>query len=173
MDEKEGLKDRKIKCSSISSADGWNHLLLTFARSFTVEDRKLILTALTHKGKYWDRERSLRAGFAAELTDDYNVVLPQVVLSRNKLEELVERLNAWLLEFSSFEIDLSGHSDQSISVFIGQRDDLISRPDRPVFSLTYSTSRMKGQWSFVTDPSCISAMLQDLSEYLASAVANQ
>ncbi len=166
MDEREGLSVPKYPSSSISSADGWNNLLLTFEKSFTVEDRKLILMAITQKGKYWDREQSLLSGFAAELTNDYNVILPQVVVLRNKLEELVERIEAWFLEFSSFEIDLSGHSDQSISMFIGQRDDFISRPDRPVFSLTYSASRMKGQWSFVTDPSCISAMRLDLIEYL-------
>jgi hypothetical protein len=94
------------------------------------------------------------------------VYLPQVILSENNLRNLSGYLRGWLANPYEFELELSGISDPQVLIFIGQREDLISKPDHPVFCLSYSTSRMKAEWSFVVDHSCISSMLEDLDSLL-------
>ena len=82
------------------------------------------------------------------------------------MRELSECLRNWLANPFEFELELSGIRDPQLIIFVGQSEDLISKLDHPVFSLSYSTSRMKAEWRFVVDHSCISSMLEDLDSLL-------
>jgi hypothetical protein len=151
---------------SISSADGWSRLVFNFTERFNAGNRELLSASVTASGSFWDRQRSVHSVSEAELTDDYRVRLPKVIFSEARLNEFLARLENWLTDFSEFEVDISGTSDQSLLIFIGRREDFISKPDRPVFSFKYQTSRMKAEWCFVTDYSCINLMLRGLKEIL-------
>lgn len=167
MAKEKETNNRTSIVASVSSADGWNSLGVTFAERFKAGSQDMLLASLTINGKFWNRQRSMHSISEAELADDYFVCLPQTILSEARLNEFLNRLETWLNDFSEFEIDISGSTDQSLSVFIGQREDFISKPDRPVFSFKYNTSRMKGEWCFVTDYSCINLLLQELQNALA------
>lgn len=153
--------------ASVTSSDGWNSLAFRFKEGFTAGDRGILLVALTSSGQFWDRKESVTSVSSADLTEDYEAHVLQMVLSKYKVEEFVTRLEGWLVDFSEIDIDLSEGGDQKISVFIGERDDFISKPERPVFSFKYTASRMKAEWCFVTDPSCISILLQGLKEVVS------
>ena len=159
--------NRMSSAVSISSADGWNTLVFNFAERFNAGNKRLLSASLTVSGKFWNRQRSIHAVSEAELTDDYDVRLPQTIFSEVRLKEFLGHLESWPSNFSEFEVDLSASSDQKLLIFIGQREDFISKPDRPVFSFKYDTSRMKAEWSFVTDPSCIELLYRGVKEVFA------
>ncbi len=147
----------------ISSDDGWNTISFHFNSYVEADNEHLICVDLLINGNFWDRTKAIEE---AEVTKDYEVCLPQVLLPRRKLKELCESLENWLHSHTQQEILLSKTIGQDLSIFIGVRDDFISGTDKPVFSLTYSTSRMKAEWCFVTDQSCINIFLQSLKAEL-------
>jgi hypothetical protein len=150
----------------ISSNDGWNSATIEYKEAFSLNDNKLLLCGLRITGNFWGRKQSLFPDWEAELTEDFVVHLPQIIFSEKNLRKLSECLRNWLANPFEFELELSGIRDPQLIIFVGQREDLISKLDHPVFSLSYSTSRMKAEWRFVVDHSCISSMLEDLDSLL-------
>src|SRR5262249_39777440 len=147
------------KTAQIASNDGWNAIAFKLRRRLEAEKCKLLLCEISMMGEFWDREKYLPSDGSYELSSDFHVVLPQVILSENGVRGLAESLEAWLCAPFEFEVDLSGSRDQEVRTLIGPRDDFISKTDRPVFSLRYSSTRMKAEWCFVTDQSCINILL--------------
>jgi hypothetical protein len=150
----------------ISSNDGWNSAVIEFKEAFSLNGNELLHCGLRITGNFWDRKQSLFPDWEAELTEDFVVHLPQIIFLEENLRKLSEYLRNWLANPFEFELELSGIRDPQLIIFVGQREDLISKPDHPVFALSYSTSRMKAEWSFVVDHSCISSMLDDLNSLL-------
>ena len=163
MVKREETENQLNKHAAISSADGWNSLEFIFRKIFSTDNRELFLASMIIKGNFWQRQESLISVMEASLTKDYEVYLPQVIFPADRLREFVNNLEDWLVTFSDLEIELSDSSEQSLSVFIGRREDFISKLDRPVFSFKYHTSRMKAEWCFVTDPSCINLLVEGLT----------
>jgi len=149
---------------TISSSDGWNSVGFRFRKNLQAGDRRIILAELIIDGSFWDREKALASALEANLESDYQVVLPQVLLSEDRVRKLISHLGVWSERHNEFKIRISETNDQKVSIFIGSRRDFICQPDHPVFSLKYTTSRMKAEWSFVTDQSCISIFLQSLKD---------
>jgi hypothetical protein len=155
----------------VLSNSGWNSLIFDFKKTFAVNNKKMILADLSVEGNFWNREQSLlpiEGGELTnryELTDDYKVYLPQVILSEDRIKEYRECLKSWLAKPFEFELALSDNSETvpEILVYIGPRDDFISKIDRPIFSLNYTSFHMKAEWCFVMDYTCINLTLQGLN----------
>jgi hypothetical protein len=150
----------------ISSDDGWNSINFKLSSYSKLDNDLSVCVELTMKGSFWDRTTTIEE---AELKKDYEVCLPQVILSKNKLKELCKLLENWLGSYEELEVLLSTTIGQELFIFMGIRDDFISEFGKPVFSLKYSSSRMKAEWCFVTDQSCINIFLQSLKAELECA----
>jgi hypothetical protein len=160
--------DNKLEARvEILSNSGWNSLVFDFKKTFTVNNKQMILAALSIEGSFWNREHALFSIEGAELTNDYKVYLPQVILSEERVKEYRSCLESWLAKPFEFELDLSDNNEPvpEISVCVGPRDDFISKIDRPVFSLNYTSFHMKSEWCFETDYTCINITLQGLNEW--------
>jgi hypothetical protein len=152
----------------VLSNSGWNSLIFDFKKTFTVNNKQMILAALSVEGNFWNREQLLlpvkeeELTNRYELTDDYKVYLPQVILSEDRIKEYRGCLKSWLAKPFEFELDLSDDikSDAEISVSIGPQIH------RPIFSLDYTSSDMKAEWCFETDYTCINMTLQGLNNWL-------
>jgi hypothetical protein len=157
----------------VLSNSGWNSLIFDFKKTFTVNNKQMILAALSVEGNFWNREQLLlpiegeELTNRHELTDDYKVYLPKVILSEDRIKEYRECLESWLAKPFEFELALSDNSEPvpEISICVGPRDDFISKIDRPVFSLNYTSFHMKSEWYFVTDYTCINLTLQGLNSW--------
>ena len=150
----------------ISSADGWNKVSFVPKSRFPANPQWFFLAELVITGRFWDRERALFPESTLELTDDFQVELRQVVVPAERMKELAGYLERWLSDFSEFEIRLSEEGEATVVVVVGVRADFISKPERPVFTLRYTTSRMRAEWCFVTDPSCVSGFLEGVRGWL-------
>lgn len=151
---------------SISSADGWNSLTFEFKDKLIAEEGGVVVCSIRGDGKFWDREQSLASGTVGELAPDYDFCLSQVILSEERLRECRDHLEKWLSNPFEFELQLSVSSEPLVTLFIGVREDFISKVERPVFSLWYSSSRMKSESCFVVDRSCVDLFLQKLNGWL-------
>jgi len=149
----------------IASNDGWNEITISPRGRFIKNQHKVILSSLVIKGDYWDVEKRLAPSPRLDLTSNVIVELKQILLSEEGLMALMNNLDTWFNKPFSFELNISGSGEDEVWVVVGPRDDLISSLDRPVFSLKYISSRMKGEWSFVTDQSCLNILLEGLRAY--------
>jgi hypothetical protein len=157
----------------VLSNSGWNSLIFDFKKTFMVNNKRMILATLSVEGNFWNREYLLfpieedELANRYELTNDYKVYLPQVILSEERIKEYHGCLESWLAKPFEFQLALSDNSetDTEISVSIGPRDDIISKIDHPVFSLNYNSFHMKAKWCFVTDYTCINLTLQGLNSW--------
>jgi hypothetical protein len=162
----------------VLSNSGWNSLIFDFKKTFKVNNKQMILSSLSVEGDFWNREKLLfpieedELVNHYEMTNDYKIYLPQVILWEDRIKEYRACLESWLAKPFEFELDLSDSSeaDAEVSVSIGPRDDIISKIDRPVFSLNYNSFHMKAKWCFVTDYTCINLTLQGLNSWFKLSV---
>jgi len=159
-------KTQRIDAVSICSADGWNSLTFEFKDKLIIEEGAIVVCTIRGDGKFWDRQQSMISGVVGDLVPDYDFNLSQVILLEERLRECRDNLEKWLSEPSEFELQLSASSEIFVTLFIGVREDFISKVDRPVFSLRYNSSRMKSEWCFVVDRSSIDIFLQGLNGWL-------
>jgi len=106
-----------------------------------------------------------------DLTEDFHVVLPQVLIDLASLKALRERLIEWHVNPSSFSIELGvRHGEgQQLAFAIGQDDGLIYSVGKPACMLTYACgSAMKGRWAFVVDQSCIRLCAESIDAFMQS-----
>lgn len=148
---------------SICSADGWNSLTFEFKEKLTIEEGGIVVSTIRGDGKFWDRQQSMNGGVQGELVPDHHFYLSQVILSEERLRHCRDHLEKWLSNRFKCDLQLSATSEPLVTLFIGVREDFISSIDRPVFSLQYSSSRMKAESCFVIDRSCINLFLQGLN----------
>jgi hypothetical protein len=147
---------------SICSADGWSSLTFEFKGELSTEEGGIVISTIRGHGKFWDRQQSMTTRALGELVPDYELYLSQVILSEERLRQCREHVEQWLSNPLEFELQLSATSEPLVTLFIGVREDFISKVDRPVFSLQYSSSRIKAESCFVIDRSCINLFSQGL-----------
>ena len=151
---------------SICSADGWNSLVFEFKSRLSTRNGVFFVCSVSSDGKFWDREQTVTSEMMGELVPDYEFHLLQVILSEERLRECRDHLQKWLSNPFAFELQLSAPGEPTLTLFMGERDDFISKIDRPVFSLRYNSSRMKAESCFVIDQSCVNLFLQGLNRWL-------
>jgi len=162
-------KAQRIDPVSICSADGWTSLTFEFKDKLIIEEGAMVVCTIRGDGKFWDRQQSLTSEAVGELVPDYDFYLSQVILLEERFRECRDQLEKWLSGPFEFELQLSAAREPLVMLFIGVREDFISKVDRPVFSLRYSSSRMKCESSFVVDQSCINLFRQGLDGWLVVA----
>jgi hypothetical protein len=150
---------------SLCSADGWNSLTFEFNAKLSIEEGEIVVATIRSEGKFWDRQQSMTTRAVGELVPDYQLYVSQVILLEERLRQCRDFLENWLNNPFEFELQLSATNEPMVLLFVGVRDDFISRVDRPVFSLQYSSSRMKAESCFVIDRSCIDLFLQGLKRF--------
>jgi hypothetical protein len=152
--------------ATLASSDGWNAFMMHFVRALRHRGEDLALAKVTVVGRFWEREKTLDSYADADLTDDYHVELPQVLISGSRLRECVNLLEAWLRIGSDFSLDLARNDGQALSLTIGNRSDLICSEGHPAFTMHYSTARIEAEFYFLTDQSCIRLFSNGLSKWL-------
>jgi hypothetical protein len=168
-DGKEAMVDQEHKAQSrisICSADGWNSLTFEFQPKLSIEEGGIVVATIRGEGKFWDRQQTMSTTAVGELVPDYELNFAQVILSEERLRQCRDFLENWLCNPFEFELQLSATNESLVTLFIGVREDFISKVDRPVFSLQYSSSRMKAESCFVIDRSCIDLFLQGLNVWI-------
>ena len=142
----------------ISSSDGSTQVVGRSAgdRNTPTDANATVPFRISIGGKFLDRvaletKSAVGAGWVA----DFSAVVEQVIVRKDALVELRKAVSDWLDHRTEFEIELSGVSNQSLRMTLGERDDLIYRPDRPALTVSYRGERMKAEWFFVVDQTCL------------------
>lgn len=102
-----------------------------------------------------------------ESTDEFDITLHQVILSKERLIKLIQRLEKWLDVREEFDLDVAGIVEQKVSLGVGSQDKIIYSADKPVFTMTYETSRMMTTLRFVIDQSCVTSFIEQMAVWLA------
>lgn len=145
----------------LPSNRGWESLRGRLLGRMSIRGEIVWLAEFHLAGQMYKRDEST----PRELVEDYDVRLPQVVLSDEGLAHLVTELGSWLEEMREFECDL-GARDNRVRISVGQRDDVIYRRDRPTFSITCDTGMMNVEVKFAVDYSCV----KELHDGLVAAI---
>lgn len=123
------------------------------ARVSSIENSRSGIYEIVISGDFWSRAEPLET---ASLSLDFQVRLPQVLLSEDGMETLRDHLVTWLDDQLSFECMIELNFDQILAVALGSDPGLISSRERPVFIVSYSRgATMVGRWAFVVDQSCV------------------
>ena len=120
---------------------------------------------LNLQGQHWDGDHE----HAIRLTSE------SIFLSCDRLRALVERIHAWLESDDAGRISFAGDfplaSNTSTAEFgltFADRPDTISSDDKPVVTATYRIGRLAGEFSFVTDQSCLANFARDIKRAFAA-----
>jgi len=143
----------EIKPRIMTSASGRERF--SCARVSSIENSRSGIYEIVISGDFWSRAEPLET---ASLSLDFQVRLPQVLLSEDGMETLRDHLVTWLDDQLSFECMISPelNFDQILAVALGSDPGLISSRERPVFIVSYSRgATMVGRWAFVVDQSCV------------------
>ena len=149
---------------SMSASSGRARIACTFVACS--QKPSVLICGVEACGEFWPRGHS---DHSAGTVIDFDVKLPQVVISLDSLKALRERLVEWQVNPSSFALELgaSEKSDQRITFAIGRDENLIYSVEKPACTLTYACgSAMQGRWSFVVDQSCIRLCADGIGEFV-------
>lgn len=116
-------------------------------------------------GQHWDGDHE----HAVRLTSE------SILLSCGRLRLLVDNIHIWLELDSSLafagEYPLAvDTANAELTLIFADRSDTISSDDKPVVTATYRIGRLVGEFSFVTDQSCLK-LFADETKRLISTVA--
>jgi hypothetical protein len=151
---------------TISSSDGWDSIEIILVKLVSESDIDSgLLTTIRAKGQFWERDKSLKTD-EVKLADDFDILLPQVILSKKGLKSLRNQLETWLIEQTEIDVEVSLPNLARLNIFVGETDDFICSKSKPVFSLSYVDSRIELNLKFVTDQSCLNLMLEGLRSCL-------
>jgi hypothetical protein len=127
----------------------------------------LVLASLSVVGRFWrsppfedEAENS-----SERLVTVFSVMLPQVLLRRDRIEYLISELAEWLKKPKEISVELSKSKSvyQSLAISLGIREDLICSLDRPACTIAYSANSFEiGKWKFIVDQSCIRIFFEEL-----------
>lgn len=151
------------------SSDGWNSVTFFMSENPIPNQDGLIQVALVSKGIFWNRRQILSISPTYESMDEFDITLHQVILSKERLVMLIQRLEKWLDVREEFDLDISGAVEQKVSFGVGTQDKIIYRIDKPVFTMTYETSRIITTFRFVIDQSCISSFIGQMAAWIVAA----
>jgi len=149
---------------SIVSSSGRECFFCKFKLNRT--DYSYISAHLEIKRKFWQRGVHLKN---AQMVEDFNIILPQVIIDNNHLKLLCEKLKFWQISYQGFDVKISSEKEkgQSLIFSIGKDDGLIYSASKPACIISYSSgSAMRARWAFIVDQSCIRNCSEELSEVL-------
>ena len=148
---------------SISSNSGWHRFDVVLDRAIN-ED--VCIASLAIEGRYWERSKRLQD---ADMTTEYSVSLPQVLLSFESLDRLWRDLHRWREEGTHFSRDLiAPSSGQELIVTLGFDPEFIYTVDKPTFGIAFSNGSMSGKWRFVVDQSCVYLAIESIQRALSA-----
>lgn len=107
----------------------------------------------------------------AEIVNDINVELPQVLLDFKAIQIFCAKLNEWLQNGNQFAIDLGAttEGDQKLRIGLEIDENLLCTTLKPAFTIHYSSgSVMQARWSFLVDQSCIRICAEEIQNALES-----
>jgi hypothetical protein len=118
--------------------------------------------------------RYFSAPFAADsdsgAPQDFMLEMRRLAVPVRTLERLAEALGRWL-DLSlheqhsaplTLDCEMGGLFDQYLHLVLGKRDDTLAS-GQPVATLSYLVGRMRGELSFVTDPTCLRAFHESIT----------
>ncbi|GAB5405027.1 MAG: hypothetical protein Aurels2KO_32580 [Aureliella sp.] len=122
---------------------------------------------LSINGQHWDGDHEHAIRLASE----------SIFLSCNRLRELASKLHAWLESNDCGRFPFTGESsladdnaNAELNLIFAARPDTISSEDRPVVTLIYRIGRLVGEFSFVTDQSCLRFFADEINRTVATTV---
>jgi hypothetical protein len=148
---------------SIRSSSGREHVSVKFTGKYVdIRGQVFYGCEVRIDGYFWGRFGKHIEG---DLLEDFSVVLHQVHVYRNRLENFLSRLNAWMCQPSEMTVDLGGNENDFI-IEIGKEDGIISSLEKPVCSIKYfSGSFQSARWAFVVDQSCVWLLIDELIDF--------
>lgn len=173
MDNQGDRDNKKAYKARISSSNGWSFIEFLFNRTTISSGEIIVYSSLVTSGQFWDREK-LETNLDRsdlETVEDFRVSAFQVGIPLDKLRHLRDLLSQWLNKPFEFKSTLREEGGQEIAISVGRRDFLISRIDRPVFTLSCSLGKqMITEINFVVDHSCVNLFYEDLDSYLRASL---
>lgn len=148
---------------SISSNRGWE----SFECELLNDHGDDLLCRLSLNGEYLDRSRPESNG--CHVVPDFNVLLPQTLLSRQSLRGLYMDIFRWREIGGLFSRDLqaAGSGGQMLRLSIEDNPRFIQGAGKRVFSIQYvSGLAMTITSSFLVDQSCVGLALDELARSL-------
>ena len=136
----------------------------------------LIKCSVCISGDFWPLENSPIAG---DLTLDFKVNLPQILILKSKFHQFLAILEKWLEEWptklpeggAEFSFDITDGSavGQKMCIFLGRVPGVVHDRGKTSFTVEYDSRRsMCGKWSFVVDQSCIGEAVDGLRGFLSA-----
>lgn len=134
----------------ITSALGWEHIIFSLqGPSRNDGERVRVQMALT--GSFWERD----AASPGMLIPDFQTNLFQILVDRIRLRELSDRLLIWDTKLAPFSLELCSGPEQSLLFEICQHNEIISTPEMPVLSISYSSLKLRTECRFVINRSSV------------------
>lgn len=115
---------------------------------------------LNINGQHWDGDHEHAIRITAE----------SIFLSCDRLRELVNRIHGWLNSDDCGRLPFIGEfpltnetANAELNLIFAARSDTISSEDKPVVTANYRIGRMTGEFSFVTDQSCLKLFADEVN----------
>lgn len=96
-----------------------------------------------------------------------------LVLSASRMEQLVDDLTKWLdspeagIQSFSGAYPLARDGYSKLDLTFHDRADTISSDDKPVVTVLFALGRIRGEFSFVTDQSCLGLFAREARNVIA------
>lgn len=124
----------------------------------------LVDCSIKINARIWDGDADQTATFSAD----------KLVLSGARLRQLKHEIEDWLgsphvstVAFSG-EYSLAADAYSMLDLISRHRKDIIASKDRPVVTIRLKVGRVVGEFSFVTDQSCLRLFVDDLGTAIAN-----
>ena len=151
---------------------GREQLFGSFLKQGANEDGlELILANVSVVGDFWLDPPFAKDVGSSGLESVFSVSLPHVVLRKDRIENLLDELEQWLLKPKPISLELAKcrTTYQSLTISLGVREDLICSLERPACTISYCSNSFEvGKWRFVVDQSCIRIFHEGLRASLDS-----
>ena len=129
-------------------------------------DTDLLDCCVRLTGRTWSHEASCDLD---RLPKTYLIQLPSVRIARSVCHQLVDDLDGWLECRTPFERYLASSFEQTVTLGVGTREDLITTVEHPAVTFCYDDGRCRLEVFFVVDQSCLRIARDGLSAALLSS----
>jgi len=140
-------------------------------RGLNEDGLELILANVTVVGDFWLDPPFANDVGSSGLESVFSVSLPHVALRKDRIENLLDELEQWLLKPTPISLELAKcrTTYQSLTISLGVREDLICSLEMPACTISYCANSFEiGKWHFVVDQSCIRIFHEELRAALDS-----
>jgi hypothetical protein len=153
----------------LPSNRGWNTTSWFIRGEAKIEGEKCLLVEVVMTGKYWNRFKlAQNKGF--DYAREYSLVMPQFLISVSRLEDLLERMAAYLKtpinqmahNPPNISEELSWLDGQTFRIEFGLRDGFICDVGHCVCTINYKLAALSGECAYVVDPTCMQVMVDGI-----------